>query len=77
VVKPKINNETKAEKFERIATLRTRRVLDDLRLLGNCANNVSYSYSKKDVNKIFSSIEKEVKRVKSQFDKPSAEFSLR
>ena len=76
MVKPRVEGETKEEKFKRIAGARTRKILKDLRLLGNCANTSTYSYDKKDVNKIFSTIEKEVRRVKSLFDKPKAEFSL-
>ena len=76
MVKPKVNGETKEEKFKRIATGRTLRILNDLRLLGNCANTSIYSYTQKDVNKIFSTIEKELKRVKILFNKPKEEFSL-
>lgn len=76
MVKPKVDGETKQEKFKRIAAARTQRILENLRLLGNCANTRTYQYSKEDTNKIFSTIEKEVKRVKSLFDKPKVEFSL-
>jgi len=76
MAKPKINGESKQEKFRRIASSRTQRILEDLRLLGNCANTGTYHYNKDDVNKIFSAIEKEIKRVKSLFDKPKVEFSL-
>ena len=77
MVKPKVDGETKQDKFRRIATARTVRILEDLRLLGNCANTNTYSYNGQDTNKIFSTIEKEVKRVKSLFDKPKVEFSLK
>jgi hypothetical protein len=77
MVKPKVDGETKEEKFKRIAAARTLRILENLRLLGNCSNTGSYSYSKEDVNKIFSTIEKEVKRVKAMFDKPKVSFSLK
>ncbi|MEM4638091.1 MAG: hypothetical protein QXK76_03675 [Candidatus Woesearchaeota archaeon] len=76
MVKPKVDGETKQEKFKRIASARTQRILEDLRLLGNCSNTSTYQYNKEDVNKIFSAIEKEVKRIKSLFDKPKVEFSL-
>ena len=76
MVKPRIDGETKEEKFKRIATARTLRILNDLRLLGNCSNTSIYSYTQKDVNKIFSAIEKELKRVKAMFNKPKEEFSL-
>ncbi|MEM0054501.1 MAG: hypothetical protein QXS21_07130 [Thermoproteota archaeon] len=75
---PKISvkNETKEEKFKRVASARTLRILDDLRLLGNCANTSTYSYSEEDVNKIFLAIEKEFKRVKNLFNKAEIRFSL-
>lgn len=76
MVKPKVDGETKQEKFKRIASARTQRILEDLRLLGNCANTATYQYTEEDVNKIFSTIEKEVKRVKTLFDKPKVKFSL-
>jgi len=77
MVKLRVEGETKEEKFKRIATARTRKILNDLRLLGNCANTGTYSYEKEDVNKIFSAIEKELKRVKALFNKNETEFSLR
>jgi len=76
MVKPKVEGETKEEKFKRIATSRTQRILNDLRLLSNCANTSIYSYTHHEVNKIFSTIEKELKRVKGLFNKPKREFSL-
>ena len=71
-------NENKEELFKRIATKRVQRLLDDLRLLGNCSNTVTYSYKEEDVNKIFGAIDKEYKRVRQLFDKTSAKrhFSL-
>lgn len=76
MVKPKVDGESKQGKFKRIASARTQRILEDLRLLGNCANTGTYQYSREDIHKIFSTVEKEVKRVKSLFDKPKVEFSL-
>lgn len=76
MAKPKFENETKEQKFKRIATTRTRRILKDLRLLGNCANRGAYSYTKEDVNKIFNAIDSEVKRVRTMFGKPNREFNL-
>ena len=76
MVKLRVEGETKEAKFKRIAAARTRRILRDLRLLGNCSNTSTYSYDVKDVNTIFSTIEKEVKRVKSLFNKPHVDFSL-
>ena len=74
MVKLKVNNETKNDKFKRIASGRTRRIIGELRLVGNCANTNTYSYDSKQVNKIFITIEKEVSRVKALFNKPNLEF---
>ena len=76
MVKPRIDNETPEDKFKRIASMRTQRILDDLRLLGNCSNSNIYQYNQAEVNKIFSTIEKELKRIRSLFEKPATEFSL-
>ena len=74
--KVSVKDETKEERFKRIASARTLRILDDLRLLGNCANTGTYAYSEEDLSKIFSTIEKELKRVKILFNKPETKFSL-
>ncbi|MGC8622043.1 MAG: hypothetical protein ACP5U0_09030 [Caldisphaera sp.] len=60
--------ESKEERFKRIATKRVQRLLNDLRLLGNCSNTGNYSYNEEDISKIFSVIDKECKRVKQLFD---------
>ncbi len=62
-------NEGKDERFKRIATKRVQRILDNLRLLGNCSNTGVYSYSEEEVNRIFGAIDKEYKRVRLLFDK--------
>jgi pyruvoyl-dependent arginine decarboxylase (PvlArgDC) len=77
MVKPKVAEETSENRFKRIATSRTIRILNDIRLLGNCSNTRSYSYTKEETDRIFSTIEKEMKRVKTMFDKPKTEFSLK
>jgi len=61
-----------------LATARTKSVLEKLRVLGNCANTAMYEYNSKDIDAIFSAIEKEMKRVKVKFSKPvNEEFSLK
>lgn len=72
MAKPKIQGETKEEKFKRIASSRTQNILEYLRLLGNCSNRNTYSYNEDDISKIFSAIDKEIKRVKMLFDKPDS-----
>ena len=59
----------KKERFNKIAVNRTNKILDMLRLLGNCSNTASYEYTEDDVKKIFSAIEQEVKLQKQKFGK--------
>ena len=59
--------ETKRDKFVRLAEARTNKIIDMLRLLGNCANKANYDYSDADVQKIFTAIEKELKATKTKF----------
>ena len=60
--------ETKSEKFVRIAESRTNKIIDMIKLLGNCSNTNTYEYSKDDVKKIFGAIEEELKVTKNKFD---------
>ena len=57
----------KRERFEKVAVARTNKILDDLRLLGNCANKNNYMYTEKDIKKIFNAIETEIKKAKAKF----------
>jgi hypothetical protein len=67
MMKPKMKTESSEERFKRIASKRTNRLLNELRLLGNCSNKGTYSYDEKQVNQIFSALEQETKRVKALF----------
>lgn len=60
----------KRERFERLATQRTISVLSRLKVLGNCANRSAYEYTEKDVQKIFSEIERAVRSIKGKFHFP-------
>ena len=68
----------KIDRFKKIATNRTNRILNDLRLLGNCSNKSNYKYTEEDVKKIFSAIESELKETKMKFTttKRNNKFSL-
>ena len=56
------------ENFVRLAESRTNKVLKDLDLLSNLSNRSNYSYSDKDVRKIFSAINKKIKEAQSKFE---------
>lgn len=62
-----MTQETKNERFKRIAAKRTNEILEKIRVLGNCANRGSYEYTPEEVNKIFSEIDKQLKLTKAKF----------
>ena len=68
--------ENKSEKFKRIATKRTVDIIEKIRILGNTSNKSSYSYTEDEVNKIFRTIETELKEQKAKFTKSKKKFSL-
>lgn len=75
-----MGSESNRERFVRIAESRTNKILDMLRLLGNCSNTNNYSYTQKDVDQIFGTLEKELKATKAKFVSADAEpgrFSLK
>jgi len=70
-------NETKRERFKRLATLRTNEILKRLKVLGNCANRQTYEYYEEDLNKIFGEIDRKVKEIKAKFSfSKEKEFKL-
>lgn len=61
----------KAERFKRVAENRTNKIINSLRLLGNCANKSNYEYTDDEVKKIFAAIEAEVKDAKAKYQSKS------
>ena len=51
-----MENTTKRQRFENVASNRVQRILDTLQLLQNCSNKNNYEYTEKDVDKMFSEI---------------------
>ena len=62
-----MSNETKRERFIRIAEARTNKILSMMKLLGNCSTPSNYDYTKEDIKKIFDALEKELKNTKNKF----------
>lgn len=60
--------ETKRERFVRLAEARTNKILDMLKLLGNCSSRSNYEYTDEDVRKIFTAIERETRFAKAKFN---------
>lgn len=72
--------ESKHDKFIRIAEGRTNKIIDMIRLLGNCSNKANYDYSDTEVKDIFNAIEAELKNAKTRFqgsDSKDNKFKLR
>ncbi len=63
----KNQGDTKRERFKRLATIRTNAVLYRLKVLANCSNRQLYDYDEKEIDKIFSEIDKKVKDAKAKF----------
>lgn len=60
-----------------MAENRTNKIIDSIRLLGNCSNRSNYEYSEEDVKKIFNAIESELKEVKQKYQvKEKGKFEL-
>lgn len=57
----------KRERFLKIATNRTNKILDDIRLLGNCSNENNYEYTVAEVEKMFNAIQESLNETKLKF----------
>ena len=64
-----MENTTKRQRFENVASNRVKRILDTLQLLQNCSNKNNYEYTEKDVDKMFSEISSAVKDAKQAYIK--------
>lgn len=62
-----MGNETKRQRFVRLAEARTNKILEMMRLLGNCSSKANYDYTEEDIKKIFTALEKELKNTKNRF----------
>lgn len=70
-------NESRHEKFKRLAIQRTNATLDKLRLLGNLSAPTNYEYTEEEVNKIFNAIESQLRTIKAHFaNTKKEEFKL-
>ena len=72
--------ESKHDKFLRLAEARTNKIIDTLLLLGNCSNTSVYEYTEAEVEEIFQAIEQELQAAKKKFTKMepviSSKFTL-
>ena len=54
--------------FERVAAKRVDKILEAMRLLGNCSNRNNYEYSREDVEAMFNAIRSATKQAQLKFD---------
>ena len=68
----------KRKRFLKIAEARTNKIIDMIRLLGNCSNKNNYTYTRAEVKKIYDAIEKELKLSRAKFEdnQKESKFSL-
>ena len=69
------------ENFVRLAESRTEKALKAIKIIGNLSNPTNYSYTEKDVNEIFNTLNEEIKATQNRFkssgtSKEKARFKL-
>ena len=62
-----MREESRHERFKRLAAKRTNDILEKIRILGNCSNKSSYEYTEEEINKIFTEVDKQLKLTKAKF----------
>lgn len=71
------DNETKRDKFVRLAEARTNKIIDMIQLLGNCSNSSAYEYTQQDIDQIFGAIETELREAKRKFTRSESSKATR
>ncbi len=61
------SNNKKSDNFIRLAEARTNKIIDMILLLGNLSNKTNYSYTEKQVEAIFDSIQQALDETKLKF----------
>lgn len=59
--------ESKSQRFERLATSRTKSVLNSIRILGNCGNKTNYEYNQEQADKILDTIQEALNIMSEKF----------
>lgn len=60
--------ETSAEKFKRLAEARVTKTIRDIRLIANLSNRNNYAYTPSDIDKIFKTLDRELKLARARFE---------
>lgn len=54
-------------RFEKIASKRVQKILDDINVLSNCSNRNNYEYSDADVKKMMTAIKGQIRQLEMAF----------
>ncbi len=69
------------ERFVRLAETRVNKTVKNIQLISNLANKNNYTYTQKDVDKIFRTLDRELKAARARFQARSTDknstFSLK
>ena len=74
------DNESKEEKFKRLATFRVNKAIKCLDQIGNLSNTGAYSYTQEMAEKMFETLQEKLDELKSKFEpkkkKSESDFSF-
>lgn len=62
--------ESKHERFVRVVERRTNETLERIRVLSNCSNRNTYSYSDDEVTAVFAELERALRTARARFKAP-------
>ena len=69
-------SENSEDKFIRLAEKRVSNAMKSIRLIGNLSNRTNYSYSDKDIERIFNALNKELKVCQGRFKQSSSRQNI-
>ena len=72
-----MRQESKSERFRRVAEARTNKIIKMIRLLGNCSNRLVYAYESGQVHQIFAAIREETDKASQCFLVPQKAYRKR
>jgi len=61
------NGNIRRQRFEKIASKRVQKILDDINVLSNCSNRNNYEYSEADVKKMMTVIRGQLRQLEMAF----------
>lgn len=62
-----MSQETKRERFHRIAAKRMQNIITEMNRLSNCSNRATYDYNDEDVKKMISTLNDKFSEIKISF----------